>query len=245
MHMRRGRGAGAVEGKSTADGRRTEEGGRTGPRASGHGTVEWSVVGLATGRRPFRPGSTRPCSRRSNGHAGYVDMSHARERGGHRGGRGACGPGRAAGTARDRRQVRRAPRPLFAPCPPVLVVLPYLPSIPLLPPCPRLPSCPRLSPFSARLLAAEPHRHARTCRWRRTPPCSPLPSSPRVGLCPVCSPLCVAVRAFQLPLCPSAFLLRQRSRGLGLGLLLTSPRRTDTRDARARLLCVLNSTVRR
>ena len=109
--MRRGRGAGAVEGKSTADGRRTEEGGRTGPRASGHGTVEWSVVGLATGRRPFRPGSTRPCSRRSNGHAGYVDMSHARERGGHRGGRGACGPGRAAGTARDRRQVRRAPLP--------------------------------------------------------------------------------------------------------------------------------------
>ena len=50
MHMRRGRGAGAVEGKSTADGRRTEEGGRTGPRASGHGTVEWPVVGLAVVR---------------------------------------------------------------------------------------------------------------------------------------------------------------------------------------------------
>ena len=73
----------------------------------------------------------------------------------------------------------------------------------------------------------------------------PAALSSRLGLCPVCSPLCVAVRAYQLLVCPSAFLLRQRSRGLGLGLLLTSPRRTDTRDARARLLCVLSSTVRR
>ena len=133
------------------------------------------------------------------------------------------------------------PRPLFAPCPPVLVVLPHLPSIPLLPPRPPLPSRPRLSPLSARLLAPEPHcyRHERSWRWRRTPPRSPLPSSPRVGLCTMRSPLCVAVCAFQLPVCPSAFLLRQRSRGLGLGLLLTSPRHTDTRDARAPLLCVL------
>ena len=226
MHMRRGRGAGAVEGKSTADGRRTEEGGRTGPRASGHGTVEWSVVGLATGRRPFRPGSTRPCSRRSNGHAGYVDMSHARERGGHRGGRGACGPGRAAGTARDRRQVRRAPRPLFAPCPPVLVVLPYLPSIPLLPPCPRLPSCPRLSPFSARLLAAEPHRHTRTWRWRRAPPCTPLPSSPRLGLQ---SPRCCR------PCCPSASVptrIPPQTAQLGLGTGVASHLPTTHRRAR-------------
>ena len=247
MHMRRGRGAGAVEGKSTADGRRTEEGGRTGPRASGHGTVEWSVVGLATGRRPFRRIHPR-------GHAARVDRTamkvtwtcrmHESEvatevEGEH-----------AVPAEQQARHVvvgryDEPPRPLFAPCPPVLVVLPYLPSIPLLPPCPRLPSCPRLSPFSARLLAAEPHRHARTCRWRRTPPCSPLPSSPRVGLCTMRSPLCVAVCACQLPVCPSAFLLRQRSRGLGLGLLLTSPRRTDTRDARARLLCVLSSTVRR
>ena len=150
LHMRRGRGAGAVEGKSTADGRRTEEGGRTGPRASGHGTVEWSVVGLATGRRPFRPGSTRPCSRRSNGHAGYVDMSHARERGGHRGGRGACGPGRAAGTARDRRQVRRAtPSSLCSlfssprrPPPPAFHSSPSSPSSPPFPSSPLSLECP-------------------------------------------------------------------------------------------------------
>ena len=183
------------------------------------------------GRRPFRRihPPTRPCLRRSNGHAGQTDMSHARERGGHRGGRGACGPGRAAGTARDRRQVRRAPRPLFAPCPPVLVVLPYLPSIPLLPPRPPLPSRPRLSPLSAACLLPSriairalgdggAHRHA--------PHCPLLPAS-------VCSPLGVAVRAVRLPLCPPAFPLRQRSRGLGLGWLLTSPRRTDARDARA------------
>ena len=191
MHMRRGRGAGAVEGKSTADGRRTEEGGRTGPRASGHGTVEWSVVGLATGRRPFRPGSTRPCSRRSNGHAGYVDMSHARERGGHPGGRGACGPGRAAGTARDRRQARRAPPPSS------LCSLSSSPRRPPLPAFHSSPSCPSSPPFPSssfslecRLLAPEPHchRHERSWRWRRTPPCGPLPSPPASVCAPSAAP---------------------------------------------------------
>ena len=130
----------------------------------------------------------------------------------------------SAGTRYDDR-----PRPLFAPCPPVLVVLPYLPSIPLLPPRPPLPSRPRLSPLSAACLLPSriairalgdggAHRHA--------PHCPLLPAS-------VCSPLGVAVRAVRLPLCPPAFPLRQRSWGLGLGWLLTSPRRTDARDARA------------
>ena len=77
----------------------------------------------------------------------------------------------------------------------------------------------------------------------------PAALSSRLGLCTMRSPLCVAVCAFQLPVCPPAFLLGQRSRGLGLGWLLTSPKRTarDRRQVRPppSSLCSLSSSPRR
>ena len=207
--------------------RAPEEGDWTGPRAFGHGTVEWSVVGLATGRRPFRRihPPTRPCLRRSNGHAGQTDMSHARERGGHRGGRGGCGPGRAADTARDRRQVRPPPSSLCS-----LSSSPRRPPLPAFHSSPSSPSSPPFpsSPLSleCRLLAAEPHRHTRTWRWRRAPPCTPLPSSPRLGLQ---SPRCCR------PCCPSASVptrIPPQTAQLGLGTGVASHLPTTHRHAR-------------
>ena len=135
-------------------------------------------------------------------------------------------------TARDRRQERgttTAPVLSLLPvlqsssssptCRSFLSFLPVLPSLPVLASLPSVPACLLPSRIAIRALGdGGAHRHA--------PHCPLLPAS-------VCSPLGVAVHAVRLPLCPPAFPLRQRSWGLGLGWLLTSPRRTDTRDARA------------
>ena len=142
------------------------------------------------GRRPFRRihPPTRPCLRRSNGHAGQTDMSHARERVGHRGGRGGCGRGRSA---RDRRQVRRAPLPSSL-C--SLSTSPRRPPLPAFPSSPSSSSSPPFpsSPLSleCRLLAPEPHCHRRerSWRWRCAPPCGPLPSLPASVCAPSAAP---------------------------------------------------------
>ena len=120
-------------------------------------------------------------------------------------------------------------RPLFVPCPPVLVVLPYLPSLPLLPPRPRLPSRLRPSLLSAACLLPSriaiavsavgdggAHRHAARC------PLLPPRSVPRLQ-----PPLCCR------PCCPSASVStrippRTAPSGLGTGVASHLPKTHGT-----------------
>ena len=131
------------------------------------------------------------------------------------------------------------PRPLFAPCSPVLVVLPHLPSIPLLPPRPPLPSRPRLSPLSAACLLPSriaiamsavgdggAHRHAARC------PLLPPRSVPRLQH-PLCCRLCLPAASVSTRIPP-----RTAQSGLGTGV--ASDLHTTHRHAR----CPRSAAVR-